>query len=167
MKVISKISAMTVSNLTFRNSLVPYGEEWFPTAKPAQVWGPSLVGCLWLLIQYIMSYPDARRLSPLSATWTRAILCPQGPASNCSNDFTVWNPGVHEKGIQNKKIISRKLTVIHVSGLCHRKGKRWNFFFISGLRVCGATFLPPCYASLGQRDGWEMDRQRWINRLAS
>jgi hypothetical protein len=31
------------------------------------------------------------------------------------------------KGIQNKKCISE--TVIHVSGLCHRKGKLWKYFF--------------------------------------
>jgi hypothetical protein len=34
------------------------------------------------------------------------------------------------KGIQNKKnIISRKVIVIRVSGLCHWKGTPWKFFF--------------------------------------
>jgi hypothetical protein len=32
------------------------------------------------------------------------------------------------KGIQNKKFISQKLIAIHVSGLCHQKGKLWKFF---------------------------------------
>jgi hypothetical protein len=36
--------------------------------------------------------------------------------------------GVWMKGIQNKKIISRKLIVLHISGLCHRKGKLKDFF---------------------------------------
>jgi hypothetical protein len=33
------------------------------------------------------------------------------------------------KGIQNEKFISRKLIVIHVSSLCHWKGKLCKFFF--------------------------------------
>jgi hypothetical protein len=32
------------------------------------------------------------------------------------------------KGIQNKKCLSRRLIVIHVSGLCHQKGKLKVFF---------------------------------------
>jgi hypothetical protein len=37
------------------------------------------------------------------------------------------------KGIQNEKCISRKLIVVHVSGLFHRKGKVCKFFFHAGL----------------------------------
>jgi hypothetical protein len=37
--------------------------------------------------------------------------------------------GVQMEGIQNKKCISRKLIVIHVSDLCHRKGKLKVFSF--------------------------------------
>jgi hypothetical protein len=37
---------------------------------------------------------------------------------------------VRMKGIQNNNFISRKL-VMHVSGLCYREGRHWNFFFSS------------------------------------
>jgi hypothetical protein len=40
--------------------------------------------------------------------------------------FRDCNTSVRMKGIQNKKFISRKLTLIHVSGLYHRKGKLWK-----------------------------------------
>jgi hypothetical protein len=33
------------------------------------------------------------------------------------------------EGIQNKKFTSRKLIVIHISGLCQRKRKLWTFLF--------------------------------------
>jgi hypothetical protein len=36
----------------------------------------------------------------------------------------------------NKRCVSRKLIVIHISGLCQRKGKLWKFFFRPGLRAC-------------------------------
>ena len=40
-----------------------------------------------------------------------------------------WYPvrGVRMKCIQNKNLLSQKLIFIHLSGLCHRKGKL-NFF---------------------------------------
>jgi hypothetical protein len=63
------------------------------------------------------------------------------------------------KGIQNKKIISRKVIVIHVSGLCHRKGKPCNFFFHARLtrmrRHISATMLG--IAWLGDRSA-EIDQ---------
>jgi hypothetical protein len=39
-----------------------------------------------------------------------------------------------------KKIISRTLIVIHVSGLYHRKWKLWKFLFIPGLRTCASLW---------------------------
>jgi hypothetical protein len=44
--------------------------------------------------------------------------------------FVIQLLNVRMKGIQNKeKLISRKLIVIHVFGLCHGKGKFLKFFF--------------------------------------
>jgi hypothetical protein len=40
-----------------------------------------------------------------------------------TDSFGYYTQGVQMKGIQNKKFISQKLIVIHVSGLCHQKGK--------------------------------------------
>jgi hypothetical protein len=67
---------------------------------------------------------------------------------------TVWM-----KGIQNKKFISRKLIVIHVSGLCHWKGKLWKF------SLCPAyVHVPPHFCHHVAK---HLDREmagRWISR---
>jgi hypothetical protein len=44
-------------------------------------------------------------------------------ASKREADTRIQIQSVQMKGIQNKKFISRELIVVHVSGLCHRKGK--------------------------------------------
>jgi hypothetical protein len=48
-----------------------------PHAQPPS-WGPPLVGCPRLLIQYISSYPPYPEDFPPSATWGRAMLWWQG-----------------------------------------------------------------------------------------
>jgi hypothetical protein len=63
---------------------------------------------------------------PKNSSLTRMkFLCP----------FLIQILSVRMKGIQNKKkkLISRKLIVIHVFGLCHGKGKFLNFLFHSRL----------------------------------
>jgi hypothetical protein len=37
--------------------------------------------------------------------------------------------GVRIKGMYSKESVFQKLVAIPVSGLCHRKGKLWKFFF--------------------------------------
>jgi hypothetical protein len=70
------------------------------------------------------------------------------------------------KGIQNKIFLSRKVISIHVSGLCHRKGKPCKFSFSHARltrmrRHISATML----GSLGQSDGWKLrDRSAEVDQ---
>jgi hypothetical protein len=56
------------------------------------------------------------------------VICALGTAGSNFRLLTFHIPGVRMKCIQNKKFISRKLIVIHVSALCHRKEKLRKFF---------------------------------------
>jgi hypothetical protein len=52
------------------------------TSPNLQAGGPSLVGCLQLLIQYIRSNPPYLQAVPPSATWGRAMPWWQGPTDH-------------------------------------------------------------------------------------
>jgi hypothetical protein len=74
---------------------------------------------------------------------------------------------VRMKGIHNnKKYISETNCHARIRFMSSER-KTLEVFFMPGLRACATTFLPQFYESPGHIHGWELDRQRWTNRLAS
>jgi hypothetical protein len=67
--------------------------------------------------------------------------------------------GVRMKGIQNKKFITRKLFVVHVSGLCDRKRKPWKLF-----SCLAYGHAPPHFCHHVRNHLGRQTTGRWIGR---
>jgi hypothetical protein len=119
---------------TFRINIVPPLFSWTchsVTSERRSAWvseGGTLVSSGVFIWKYIL-----RVVQQPAVPW---VVLTRGLASICG-----FIQNVRMKGIQNKKFISWKLIIIHVSGLCHRKGQLWKFYFMAGLHAC-ATWWP-------------------------
>jgi hypothetical protein len=102
--------------------------EWCKKCKNCCEWvrGTSPLGRILVVHVSFIKYSDLTRIT------SAGFPCVHFSVHVTCSLFTAQ--GVRMKGIENKKkMYISELIVIHVSGLCHRKGKFWKFFFHASL----------------------------------
>jgi hypothetical protein len=90
------------------------------------------------------------------------------------NRYNCWISGSHKPHVTCE--LQRGNPKVNVwAGLMHDK-LIGPFYFLENTVTTSSspptkwgatTYLPPCSESPGQKDGWQMDRQKWTNRSAS